>query len=353
MGKHELKQFLRGAYARVLFHTGLHAVVNRMMPRRLTILFGHCVTAEEVNGFLPPDMKIDGPKLESILRWFGRRYELESIGGGLARLGGAGKRSVVALSMDDGYRDNRSALLPILERTGAGATVFLETRPLDERRVNWSHKFFWLLSRGHAIDLLARRYQERTEDAATRESLRKALEEESDLVYRVKRVLKYDADPDDRDRVLEQLFRDAGGDEEQLCSELYLTWDDARALRDAGVELGGHTVSHHILARLSPERQGEEVGRCAAAMERELGSSGKVFAYPFGRSWDYDQNSVQAARDAGYGVAVNTHAGTNDARGGYELRRLPIDNGAELHLLVAEACGGFDLLRRLGLDLSA
>ena len=38
-------------------------------------------------------------------------------------------------------------LLPILEATGARATLFLEGRPLVERRVSWSHQFFWLLHR--------------------------------------------------------------------------------------------------------------------------------------------------------------------------------------------------------------
>ncbi len=355
MGKHELKQRLRRLYAGVLFRTGLHVLVDRWMPRRLTILFGHCVADEACNGFLPPDMKIRGERLEELLRWFGRRYELCTVGGGLERVRAGGKdKSLVALSMDDGYRDNRTALLPLLERTGAGATVFLESRPLDERRVNWSHKFFWLLDHGLSCDVLARRYQERCEDADTREKLRVLLEgEDGGSVYQVKRLLKYDAEEADRDRVLDALFRDAGGDEAALCEALYLSWDDARALRDAGVELGGHTVRHEILSRLDAGRQAQEIEGCAAAMERELGARGGVFAYPFGRRWDYDEASVRAAKEAGFAAAVNTHAGTNDGRTEpFELKRLPIDDRAELPLLVAEACGGFDLLRRFGLDLS-
>ena len=41
--KHRLKMWLREAWARLLYHTGLHALVNRVMPVRLTILAGHCV----------------------------------------------------------------------------------------------------------------------------------------------------------------------------------------------------------------------------------------------------------------------------------------------------------------------
>lgn len=352
MGRHQLKLWLRRVYARLLFHTGLHAVVNRLMGPRLTILFGHCVSDEEVNGFLPAEMKIDGTRLESILSWFARRYSMVTIGEGVEQLAtGAGGR-LMALSMDDGYKDNRDCLLPILQRTGARATVFLETGPLESGQINWSHKFFWLLSRGESVEGLAQGYRRRSLDVAVCERLGEILSgPESERVYQVKRALKYDAEREDRGRVIDELFAAGGGDEQGLCRALYLTWDDARALRDAGVELGGHTVGHPILSRLDPPQQRAEVRDCAVAIERELRISPQVFAYPFGRRWDYDERSVEAARKAGFTAAVNTHAGTNHA-GGFELARLPIDDGAELHLLVAEACGGFELLRRIGLDLS-
>lgn len=351
MGKHELKLLLRRAYAGFLYHTGLHALVDRAMPRRLTILFGHCVADPGVNGFLPPDMKIGAARLERVLGWFARRYEMVTVSEGLARLRDGGRRSLVALSMDDGYRDNRAGLLPILARTGARATVFLETRPLDGEDLNWSHKLFWMLHRGEPLGALVQGYAELSGDAATCAALRRALETPGDALYQVKRVLKYDADADDRERVVGELFRARGGDAAALTRALYLGWDDARALRDAGVELGGHTVSHHVLSRLPPARQAAEIRACAEAMQARLGARPMVFAYPFGRRWDYDAQSVEAARAAGFEAAVNTHAGTN-AGTGFELRRLPIDDQAELSLLVAEACGGFDLLRRFGIDLA-
>ena len=88
-------------------------------------------------------------------------------------------------------------------------------------------------------------------------------------------MLKYDAEEADRDRVLQELFLERGGDEAALCALLYMSWDDARALRDAGVELGGHTVRHEILGRLEPSRQAEEIDGCRASLERELGRPGE------------------------------------------------------------------------------
>lgn len=353
MLKHRLKLFLREAYARLLFHTGLHRVVDRLSERRLFILFGHCVDAPECNGSLSSDMRIRGENLERILGWFGQRYELTTVAGGMAAVESRESgRSLVALTMDDGYRDNRTHLLPLLERTGARATVFLETRPLDERRVNWTHKFFWLTERLGPAEF-GRRYGERAANAETKHLLREALLTEPKLEYRIKKILKYDAPPAERDELVNELFAEEGGDERALCEQLYLDWEDARALHAAGVEIGGHTVHHAILSRLSAEEAAREVQCCASSLEAGLGAPGETFAYPFGRRWDYSPEAIEAVRQAGYRWAVNTHAGVNKKGAKpYELRRLPIDDTSELHLLVAEACGGFELLRRFGLDLA-
>jgi peptidoglycan/xylan/chitin deacetylase (PgdA/CDA1 family) len=336
--------------------------LDRLMPRRMTILFGHCVDAPHCNGFLPADMKIRAENLDGTVAWLSRHYSVTSIGDGEQRLRAGRGPSVVALSFDDGYRDNRTDLLPLLERHGARATVFLETRPLDEGVINWSHKYHWALERT-TTEQVVRRHLELGRDPVALEGLRAALAEgrgEDRLRYQAKRVLKYDADPQDRDAVIDQIFREQGGDEPALCRSLYMTWEDARALRDAGFELGGHTVNHVILSRLARGAAEAEIRGCREALERELGpGSARTFAYPFGRRWDYSEESRELAREAGFELAVNTHAGVNVAErpggplaGAYELKRLPIDDRTPRHLLAAEVCGGFELLRRFGLDLS-
>jgi len=354
--KHRLKNHLREAYALFLFHTGAHAIVDRVMPRRMTILFGHCVDQPACNGFLPRDMKIRPENLTRVLRWLGRRYALTSVGEGYARVFGdpKGRQSVVALSVDDGYRDNRTDLLPLLQTVGAGATVFLETGAMDGAPINWSHKYHWVIATTPVADF-GRRYVELCTDADARSKLEALLDGPGDrLAYQLKRVLKYEADLHDRDRVVHHIFIERGGDEEALRRTLYLSWEDVRAMHAAGIEFGGHTIHHTILSRLDQGEQQGEIEGSRNAIERELGAgAATVFAYPFGRRWDYDKRSIEATKAAGYRIAVNTHAGTVD-RGAppFELKRLPVDDNSRLHLLVAEACGGFDLLRRFGIDLS-
>jgi peptidoglycan/xylan/chitin deacetylase (PgdA/CDA1 family) len=353
--KHRLKLGLREAYARVLFHSGLHALVNALLPRRLVILAGHCVKPEHgewpAGRHLSADMWIGEAQLKRIVRWFAPRYDVVSIGDGVAKLGGKGK-SLLALSFDDGYRDNALVLGPLVERNKVGATVFLESRPLDERRVNWSHKYFWLLEK-LGPEALVERYGAHAGDTRTFITLNQMIaESRGNERYHLKRILKYDAPPAERDRALDRAFVEAGGDEARLCEELYMTWDEARGLAAHGVELGGHTVSHAILSKLPPDEQRREIADGALSLERALGRAPVTFAYPWGRRWDYDDSSRKAAKDAGFACAVNMHAGINRPESPrYDLRRVAIDGSAKLHLLVAEACGGFELLRKIGIDL--
>lgn len=354
MIKHKLKMGLRAAWARLLFHTGMHALVDRIMPARLTILAGHRVSSGTGGAaHLPGDMTISGAKLEQIVTWFARRYRLCTVGEGARALRGAGMlRSLVALSFDDGYKDNCDVLLPILERTGGRATVFLESRPLDARKVNWSHKYFWILANLEPARFV-RRYGELSSEPEVFRAAQEILRDDPGRIgYRLKRHLKYEAGPEDRELVLDQIFSELGGDERTLCDELYLTWDEVRRMQAGGIELGGHTVNHPILSRCDPSQAEREVGEGAASLRRALQGAVTSFAYPWGRPWDFDEASQRAVRIAGFDTACTMRAGVNLPRSDpMQYARLAIDDNAELHLLVAEACGGFELLRRCGLDL--
>src|SRR5262245_12661553 len=197
------------------------------MGPRLTILAGHCVSNGAPSGHLPADMQMSAARLERILRWFKARYEMVTVGDGFQRIREQkSRRALVALSMDDGYRDNHREMLPVLQAVGAPATVFLESRPLDERRVNWSHKYFWLIERMGHFDFV-HRFGELTKDMKTFHAANQVVTEgREDPRYHVKRLFKYEADTAERDRVIDLIFREQGGDEAALCDELYMDWND-------------------------------------------------------------------------------------------------------------------------------
>ncbi|MFB7243781.1 polysaccharide deacetylase [Streptomyces populi] len=84
-----------------------------------------------------------------------------------------------------------------------------------------------------------------------------------------------------------------------------LTWDQVRELDAAGVEIGGHTVTHPQLDTLPRTAVREEVGGCKRRIEDVLGHRVDSFAYPHG----YSSRTVRAlVREAGWTSAAAIRA---------------------------------------------
>ena len=354
MFKHRLKGWFRIGFGRFVFHTGLWRLFDRFTPRRLTILAGHCVG--EARG-LPRDMTISEGRLLVLLKLLGANFDWCTIGDGVRDLeGGTSERSMVALSFDDGYRDNLEVLVPILHQTCAKATVFLEGAPLSQDKVSWIHKYFWLVHvAGVEPRTLAQELQGVAGSAKGFAQLTAASEApESERSYLIKRVLKYQCDAVERSAAVQRIFLGHGGVESELRRVLYLSPDQVRELKRAGVELGGHTESHEVLATLSPEDSYRQVAEGRKSMEAVLGPElSGCFAYPFGRSWDFDQASKHAVVAAGYSIAVTTHGGVYQGHGNkLSLGRTMLAEDLPDYQVMMEACGAYQWLRRFGVDLA-
>lgn len=87
----------------------------------------------------------------------------------------------------------------------------------------------------------------------------------------------------------------------------YLSWAQAVALRDAGMEIGNHSATHPDLSWLASDALAPEIDGAAAAIESVLGARPQVFAYPLGH---YNYYVRRAVEQAGHLAAVTTRDGT-------------------------------------------
>ena len=102
---------------------------------------------------------------------------------------------------------------------------------------------------------------------------------------------------------------------------LYLSWDDVRRLASEGMEFGGHTRTHPILAKMPIARARAEIAGSHERIRAELGQPPVAFAYPNGSRGDFDVAHERAVRDAGYSVAFSIEAGPMSIA---EIRRRPM-----------------------------
>jgi len=349
--KHRIKKLLRKVVAVFAHHTRLRGLFRSSRGGAPVLMF-HNVGYPEATDYLPDHMKIAEDKLERLLGLLASAgYETITMTQLVDRLeAGENPRNQVVLTFDDGYRDNHELLLPILQRCGATATVFVQTGPM-KGVLNWLHHYFWVLHRvgpQKLASLIA--------DQLTRPHLRTDLTDLPDgdeqAEYAMKQLLKYEVGIDERDRILERIFLDLGGNDAELAKAVYLSPDECRALDECGVEIGAHTENHLILSSLDATRQRLEIEGSLRTLESWLGHGVPAFAYPYGRSWDYNDETLKILEELDFRSAITAMPGLNGPETSrLELRRIAVNQESPLAEVMCEVDGVFDWFDRHGLRL--
>ena len=222
-------------------------------------------------------------------------------------------RNALAITFDDGYRDNLTNAAPVLARYGLPATVFLATGAVASGEPLWFDRL------AHCVK------GARSEMWRTPWGEELPLETASDRLVALGRAQVHlkRMGREARERSISGLPRmlDCADDGIELKG-LMLSWDDVRMLAKLDIGVGGHTVNHPILSRVRPEEAWAEISGCRAMIEAACGRAPRAFAYPNGRREDYSAEVVRMVREAGFTCAVTTEFGVNSsATPPYELRR--------------------------------
>ena len=83
----------------------------------------------------------------------------------------------------------------------------------------------------------------------------------------------------------------------------YVSWEQLAALRDAGMEIGAHTIDHYDLTTLDPVESERQIVQSKIDLEHALGISIASFCYPTGL---YNWSVAEQTRAAGYLSATTT-----------------------------------------------
>jgi hypothetical protein len=108
----------------------------------------------------------------------------------------------------------------------------------------------------------------------------------------------------------------------------WMTWDQVRALRDAGMHVGGHSHSHPVMSRVSESGQATELETCARRLEQELGGAMSTFSYPVGGQSAFDGHTRKSLTALGVSFAFSYYGGVTcwHRWDPYDVRRLGIES---------------------------
>src|SRR5262249_5349659 len=145
-------------------------------------------------------------------------------------------------TFDDGYTDNLTHALPILERHNVPATIFVTTDMPDHRLKLWWYAFEYVL---------------------------KARPDREQKYLALRRSVFANSD-----QANDELFRELGLTDDffrNLCARMSLTWADIRKLAQHPlITIGAHTVSHPQLVDLSHAEQETELRGSKCRLEQEI-----------------------------------------------------------------------------------
>jgi peptidoglycan/xylan/chitin deacetylase (PgdA/CDA1 family) len=121
--------------------------------------------------------------------------------------------------------------------------------------------------------------------------------------------------------------------------DLVLDWDGVRALRDAGLTIGSHSVTHPDFGLLSPGAARLELEVSRERIRQMIDVDTDEFCIPLGRSLNWSAAAGQAAVESGYRVVYAQAANT---RPGGTVPRTYISRVDRPLLFRAALAGAFD-----------
>jgi peptidoglycan/xylan/chitin deacetylase (PgdA/CDA1 family) len=211
----------------------------------------------------------------------------------------------VVVTFDDGYADNATEALAILEEVGVPATFFITSGYVSGNRELWWDDLERIILGDRTFPTSFRL----NDDRYGREWPTLSAEDRFSL-YREIHLLMKKIDPVRRESWLRQLRQWGHADEHARKSHRIMTVEELRELaRCKWVTIGAHSMTHTPLSSLDDAAQREEIRESKKYLESWIGETVSVFSYPFGGKRDYTFRSARLCKECGIRKAVSNFPG--------------------------------------------
>ncbi len=286
-----LKGMARNAFAHALYYLGILHVWQffRMRRRTVVLMYHRVLTPEERRSTAShPALVVDRDTFAAHMALLKRRFRVLTVDELAHHLETRTPlpSSSCVITFDDGWKDNFSNALPVLQEHGLPALIFLPVNYVGSGRLFWQEALTHLLLR--AIDV--------SHDSRARYNALKVLLASHGLDG----VLNFNG-PDRRRKVIaivgqqkklprkaiEEMVRQLSGALGVAPGRLsavdgFIDWDQAQYMAQNGISFGAHGVEHLLLTQVDRDDARREIRDSKCALERQLGPTTATFSYPNG-----------------------------------------------------------------------
>lgn len=198
------------------------------------------------------------------------------------------------ITFDDGYRDNYLYALPILKKRNLPAIIFAATGYIDRQLIPWRERYYRLIEELSVQDIVQ----------AIKDSgiicPKKSCVSEDTLHHWFVNLTE-----DQRNALWPILEHEAQIDPVEY-ENLFCSWEELRAMDQAGFSVEDHTISHPELPELCDELIKDEIVASKEMIEAKLDKTVTAVAYPFGI---YDHRVLSKIDELGIVFSFTTCSG--------------------------------------------
>jgi len=273
-------------------------------------------------GGIPFYSELETRKFEHQMRHIRENYHLISLDALVDELQKpTDPKPAVAVTFDDGYLGTYTEAFPILRKYEIPATVYLAAECIETGNAAWYDRLFLALQSipsGHLeLDVPGGRFH-----LTTKQSRINAAEQ---IIAHLRGTTD-----EERTRLCAAIEAKATLPEGELKNRM-MSWSQIREMQDWGVKFEAHTMTHPVLSRLDVKAQEYEIKDAKSLIENRLGCEVRHFAYPFGKTADFSQESTAILSRLNFRSAVTTLWGVNSPGAlRFELRRVQIGENTSL-----------------------
>ena len=201
--------------------------------------------------------------------------------------------NALLLTFDDGYSDNYTFVLPILEEFGVQGSFFISGKTFATHQLLDVNKVHYILASADTYELVEDvkkemdHYRGSEFDYAPTEELfhQYAVPNRFDIkeTIFVKRMLQTALPERVRNMISSKLFEKyVGVSEECLAYELYMNEDQLRAMKRHGMFIGVHGYDHYWLGNLPVDQMQKDISKGIEVLDEFIDRKHWVMNYPYG-----------------------------------------------------------------------
>ena len=223
--------------------------------------------------------------------------------------GGEGGARRIAVTLDDGFRDNAKHAWPVFRRHSVPFTIYVCPGFSDATAELWWEALERIVAGTEAVSLIG---------AGPADTLPTRSPAEKNRAFNVWAAwLTSEADETRQREVIHALADKYRVSLAALARELVMDWDTVRAIAaDPLCTIGAHTMTHPALARLPAETALREMRESADRIALEIGARPATIAFPYGYPAAASRRESELAEEAGFSASFTTRPGTIPRTGG-------------------------------------